>query len=198
MRLAYACAALLVTAGPAGCATLIGIDAPKTDFEISRDIAGRYLVAVDVQTAGAVFTDRLEFFVTVGVDDLDDRVMSMGWIPLEQTTRVAIGDAAFAFDEVEIENLPELDWSLDPFDVVIPASASTSGQPLTLDAVLDAVFPILDEELGPITSGFCGDLRGQITSNKAILQGTTFGAVKVETGAPLPRGAVRCEELGAN
>jgi hypothetical protein len=180
MRLAYALASLAVT----GCASLLGVDDPGTEHEVSPTIAGTFLLVIDVRTDGA-FVDTLQLEADVEVVDAEARLLAMELVPLDHDTRDPL-DQSFGFDAIEVENLPGLDFEISAFDLDLPADAIASAVPITLDAILEGSFPILDEEDGPIDDGFCGSVSGQITSNKEVLDGTTFAAVRLETGADLP------------
>jgi hypothetical protein len=178
MRIACIVGTLLATGG---CAQLVGAEDPVAQFEVSPQINGHYVLALDVSsTTSAAGIYRFNLHVEAYSED---RVLSTVWFAYGATGPDLVSED-IAYVGAELANELELNF---PFDLTldIPAGASPGGSAVRLIGEFDGRFPALDGETAT-TDGFCGDASGTVSIPTDGTFDASFAAVKLEVGQDPP------------
>lgn len=84
------------------------------------------------------------------------------------------------------------DLTTPPFHVVLPGNANPVQVGLNAEADFELVSQLCLDGVMTVDF-FCGDAKGNITVPLTLpLEGSTFGAVRVEPGKPFPTGITSC------
>lgn len=189
---------LLVALAPplAGCAQVLGIEDPVAEHELKDDVDADFLLTID---ASSVFSAGARFQFVVGVEpDLAARELDTTWHALRHATTDPddrVGDAV-DYDDLFVENQPELDFAITGFSLDVDAMATADDRMVRIvSATVAAKWPLLGGATAT-TSAFCGTIDGQVSVPVEQAASFTFAAIQIEDGATLPATpAASCDEL---